>query len=60
MHKKVHLKVFLKKKVVNQTQVPVLGSVAIKSAQPGFLTKNQIEAARKIIARTLKRVNGRS
>ena len=60
MRKKVHLKVFLKKKVVNKTQSLLLGSVAIKATQPGFLTKNQIEAARKIIARTLKKVNGRS
>ena len=39
MRKKVHLKVFLKKKVVNKTQTPLLGSVAIKATQPGFLTK---------------------
>jgi ribosomal protein L16/L10AE len=60
MKKKVHTNIFFKKSTIQQNKIGCLGQFYIKAAEPGFLTKNQIEASRKILARTLKKVNGRS
>lgn len=60
MYKKKHLKKHLKKKTIQHHRKGHLGSILIKAIQPGYLTKNQIEASRKILSRTLKKVNGKS
>lgn len=60
MKKKVHTNIFFKKNIIQQNKIGCLGLFYIKAAEAGFLTKNQIEASRKILARTLKKVNGRS
>tara|TARA_B110000259_G_C13943322_1_gene373700 strand:+ start:168 stop:566 length:399 start_codon:yes stop_codon:yes gene_type:complete len=60
MRKKTHTYTFFKKNIIQQNKLPCLGQFSIRASEPGFLTKNQIEASRKILARTLKKVNGRS
>jgi large subunit ribosomal protein L16 len=62
MRRKVHLRKVLRKPVaasLMSTQVLQLGNFGAIALEPGFLTSNQKEAIRRLLARRLRPLSGR-